>query len=359
LPRGSVAQLVERVGSLQAQHPDWPPFALQSRLRTDKPPVDLRRARARKTVVRASAMRMTVHVVSAADYWSMVTLTQPFRLDQWRLLFKGDPVTSPLARKIGRAHAAVLAEMRQRPLAIREIEAILTAEMGRTRLPPYRPLWRHFSATIPLIHVPLAEETYGRARYLPAEWWLGPPRKDEADPESAARHLARRYLGAFGPATVEDLVAYVGRGKNVARWRAVVAGMRDELLELTDEHGRALVDLPRAPRPDPETPAPPRLLARWDSLLLAHETRRRDRILPPEHQSAVITKNADVLPTFLVDGVVAGTWLPREGKDGSRSVDLRPFGRLKAKDRDALEAEGERLLPLLGPGAFSRYPGTD
>jgi hypothetical protein len=304
-------------------------------------------------------MRMTVHVVSAGDYWSMITLTQPFRRDQWRLLFKADPVTSPLARRIASGHPAVLAEMRRRPLAIHEIEAILKTEMGRTSIPPYRPLWRHFSAAIPLVHVPSDEETYGRSRYLPADWWLGPARAEEADPEQAARHLARRYLGAFGPASVEDLVTYVGRGKNLARWRVAITAMREELISLADEDGRALVDLPRAPRPDHGTAAPPRLLARWDSLLLAHETKHRDRVLPPAHQATVITKNADVLPTFLVDGVVAGTWLPRQDANGRRTLDLRPFGRLASRDRDALESQGERLLPLLGPGGFSRYPGTD
>ncbi|HET9498272.1 MAG TPA: crosslink repair DNA glycosylase YcaQ family protein, partial [Candidatus Limnocylindria bacterium] len=93
-----VARLVERVGPLQAQHPDWPPLALHTRLAADAAPVDLARARARKTIVRGSLMRMTVHVVSAADYWPMSTLTHPFRLDQWRLLFKRDPVTSPLGK---------------------------------------------------------------------------------------------------------------------------------------------------------------------------------------------------------------------------------------------------------------------
>jgi hypothetical protein len=359
LPGIPVARLVERVGSLQAQHPDWPPLALQSRLRIDAAPVDLRRARQRRTIVRAAAMRMTVHVVSAADYWSMVTMTQPLRLDQWRVLFKGDPITSPLARRITSGHAAVLAEMRNRPLAIREIEAILTGEMGRAEIPPNRPLWRHFSAAVPLVHVPWDGETFGRSRYVPAESWLGPPRNEDLDPDLAARHLARRYLGAVGPASVEDLVAYAGRGRNVGRWRAVVTAMGDELEEFVDEHGRTLFDLPHAPLRDADTPAPPRLLARWDSLLLAHETKHRGRVLPRQHQATVITKNADVLPTFLVDGMVAGTWLPRRDAAGRARLDLRPFGRLRAADRDALEAEGDRLLPLLGRAAFSRYPGTD
>jgi DNA glycosylase AlkZ-like len=356
---GTAARLVERAGSLQGQHPDWPPFALASRMAADTQPVDLYRARVRRTVVRGSLMRMTVHVVSAADYWPMSTLTLPFRLNQWRLIFKRDPLTSPLARRIGKAHPAVLAAMAERPLAIHEIETILKAEMGPGEIPPNRPLWRHFSGTIPLIHVPYAEEMYGRTRYLPAAGWLGPPRPEHEDPDLAAVHLARHYIAAFGPASVEDLVAYVGRGRNVGRWRSVVNSMDEELVEFADEDGRTMVDLPEAPRPDPDTPTPPRLLARWDSLLLAYETKRRARVLPPQHQATVITKNADVLPTFLVDGFVAGTWLPRQNGKGSPRLDLRPFGRLAARDRDALEAEAARLLPLLGRSAYYRYPGTD
>lgn len=357
-PGAPVARLVERAGSLQAQHPDWPPFALHSRRPAVSRPVDLVQARTRKSIVRASLMRMTVHVVSAADFWPMSTLTHPFRLDQWRLLFKADPVTSPLGKRISRGHAAVLAAMADRPLAIHEIEAILKGQMGRIEIPLNRPLWRHFSGTVPLVHVPYPQETYGRTRYVPAVDWLGPPTPTETDPDLAAAHLARRYLGAFGPASVEDLVAYVGRGRNLGRWRAVVHALAEELVAFVDEQGRSLLDLPDAPRPDPDTPAAPRLLARWDSLLLAFATAHRARVLPPDHQATVITKNADVLPTFLIDGVVAGTWLPRQDDEGTPSIDLRPFGRLTGADRDALEAEGSRLLPILGRGAYQRYPGT-
>jgi hypothetical protein len=352
-----VARLVERAGSLQAQHPDWPPFALQTRMAATSRPVDLVQARVRRSIVRASLLRMTVHVVSAADFWPTSTLTHPFRLDQFRLLFKVDPITSPLGKRIGRCHAAVLAAMAERPLAIHEIEAILREQMGRAEIPPNRPLWRHFSGTIPLVHVPYPEEAYGRTRYLPAVEWLGPPTPDEADPDLAAAYVARRYLAAFGPASVEDLVSYVGRGRNLARWRAVVKTMADELFTFVDDDGRRLLDLPDAPRPDPDSPAAPRLLARWDSLLLAYGTAHRARVLPPAHRTTVITKNADVLPTFLIDGVVAGTWLPKQN-GGTQVLDLRPFGRLKVADRDALEAEAERLLPILARGAYQRYPGT-
>lgn len=359
LPRVPVARLLERIVSLQAQHPDWPPLALQSRLASNAPRVDLSRARARRMVVRASLMRLTVHVVSAADFWAMSTLTLPFRWEQWRILYKRDPVSSPLGGRIRKAYGAVLAVMRERALVIHEIETILAGEVGRIEIPPFRCLWRHFSGGIALVQVPYPEETYGRARYVPATDWLGDPDPEQIDPDAAASHLARRYLAAFGPASVEDLAAYVGRGKWLTRWRRAADDGAEDLVRFTDEAGRTLLDLPKAPRPDEDTPAPPRLLARWDSLLLAYGTAHRGRVLPPAHQATVITRNADVLPTFLVDGMVAGTWLPRRDRGGAARLELRPFGRLRAADRDALEREGRRLLPILGPGAFSRYPGSD
>ena len=359
LPAGSVARQVERVGSLQAQHPDWPPFALQSRLRAAAPAVDLDRARTRRSVVRASLMRITVHVVSADDFWSMSTLTLPLRVNQFRVGYKLDPVTSPLGRRITAAHPQVLAAMREEPRRISEIEAILAEQLKGVKIPPSRSLWRHFSGAVPLVQVPFPGEAYGRARYVAAAEWLRAPTAAEADPDRAATHLAERYLAAFGPASADDLAAYVGRGRGgIGRWRAAIDALGDRLVELEDEEGRRLVDLEGAPRPAADTPAPPRLLARWDSLLLAYGTKHRARVLPPGHQATVITKNADVLPTFLVDGFVAGTWLPRTGEKGA-SIELRPFGRLAGKDREALEAEASRLLPILAAGAYSRVAGTD
>ncbi len=358
LPSGSTAALVHRVASLQAQHPDWPPLALHARLPPDRPLPRLTDARRRRTLVRASLMRLTVHIVAAEDFWPMSTVSLPFRWRQWRLMFKQDPATSALGRRISAAHGAVLAAMREAPRAIHEIEAILAEQLRGDDVLPNRGLWRHFSGAVPLIQAPHDGEAYGRQRYMPAADWLGPPPNDTADPDHAARHVAEVYLAAFGPASVEDLVAYVGRGDGITRWRRAVAALGERLVHLADEGGRHLVDLAGAPRPSLDTPAPPRLLARWDSLLLAYGTRDRRRVLPENRQSTVITKNADVLPTFLVDGMVAGTWLPRRARDGTVRAELRPFGRLTMADREALEAEAERLLPELAPGAFARYPGT-
>lgn len=357
---GGAAAAVRRLGSLQAQHPDWPPFALRTRLHPGHDGADLLEARQRRQVVRASLMRMTVHVVAADDFWPMSTLTLGYRHDQFRALYKLDPYESPLGKRLTKAQGAVLAAMREAPRTIAEIDAILRAELGpRVEIPPHRSLWRWFSGAVPLVLVPFDGEGYGRARYLPAAEWLGPPRDGTDDPEHAATHVAERYLAAFGPASVDDYAAYVGRGKRLARLRRGIEALGDRLVRFRDEAGRELLDLPDAPRPPADTPAPPRLLARWDSLLLSHGTRHRTRVLPEAHRSTVITRNADVLPTFLVDGMVAGTWLPRRDPDGTPQIELRPFGRLRAVDRAALEAEAERLLPVLRDGAFSRVAGTD
>lgn len=359
LPEIGVAAAVARIGSLQAQHPDWPAFALQARRASGAKYADLAQARRRKQVVRASLMRMTVHVVAADDFWPMSTLTLPFRRTQWRIMYKQDPQSSALGRRIAATHESVVAALREQPRAIHEIEAIMASQLGAEEVPPNRGLWRHFSGAVPLVHAPIDGEVYGRQRYLAAADWLGPPTEAASDPALAAAHVARRYLAAFGPASVEDLVAYVGRSGPVGPWRRAIDALGDEVVRFVDEDGRELFDLADAPRPPATVPAPPRLLARWDSLLLAYGTRHRTRLLPEAHRSTVITRNADVLPTFLVDGVVAGTWLPRRGKDGAARVELRPFARLRRATREALAAEADRLLPVLAAGAFARYPGTD
>ena len=146
------------------------------------------------------------------------------------------------------------------------------------------------------------------------------------------------------------LAAHVGRVKGGIRvWGDAVAALSDEVVTLRGDDGRTLVDVVDAPRPDPET-APPRLLARWDSLLLSHGSKHRQRIIADEHRPTVFSRNADVLPTFLLDGIVAGTWeLSRS--DERAAITLRPFSRVPRADADPLVAEAERVLGLLAPDA--------
>jgi hypothetical protein len=141
----------------------------------------------------------------------------------------------------------------------------------------------------------------------------------------------------------------VGRGKGgLAPWRDALASLDDEIVELRDSAGRTLLDLADAPRPPADASVPPRLLARWDSLLLSHAAKHRQRVIADAHRPAVFSRNADVLPTFLLDGFVAGTWeLGRV--DGTASVTLRPFAGLARADAESLAAEAERLLALLAP----------
>jgi hypothetical protein len=358
----SVAAAVKRLGSLQAQHPEWPPYALAARAASARI-ADLAGALERRTVVRSSLMRITIHVVAARDLWPMFTVMKPLRIDQWRLLMKADPVASPFGRRAMKAHEVAIAALRERPRSSLELDRLMAAEIGPEATSHHRPAWRqpearvvvraawrHFAAFVPLVHVPHDGEGYGRSRYALAEDWLGEP-MPELSPQAARAHVARRYLAAFGPATVDDLAAYVGRGKGgIGPWRAAIEAIGDEVVTMKDEAGRTLHDLESAPRPPGDVPAPPRLLARWDSLLLSHATKARDRVIADAHRPAVFSKNADVLPTFLVDGVVAGTW-DLQRTDGTTSMELRPFGRLANPERDALVAEAERVLALVEPDA--------
>src|SRR3712207_218868 len=111
---GPAEGAVSRLGSLQAQHPEWPPIALASRAAT-RPTADLAGALERRAVVRSSLMRITIHVVHADDLWPMFEVMQPMRLDQWRLIVKLDPRSSPLGRRLLAAHEVAIAALRERP----------------------------------------------------------------------------------------------------------------------------------------------------------------------------------------------------------------------------------------------------
>ena len=348
---GSIADAVRRAGSLQAQHPEWPPVALWSRAGNraiDGLPAALRD----HSVVRAALMRITVHIVAASDFWAMSALAQPLRHLQFRSIFKADAVDSPLGRRLSAGHAAVRAALRERPLRIRDMDAIMAAELPELAGHPNRIFWRHIAASLPLVHVPFDGEGYGRSRYALAEAWLDPPPADLDEP-AALRHLAVSYLRAFGPAGIDDLAAYAGRRGPPTRWRRAMDDLGDRIEPFVDDNGGELYDLADAPRPGADSDAPPRLLARWDSLLLSHATARRQRVIADEHRAAVYTKNADVLPTILVDGMVAGTWEMDRAATGGRII-MRPFARLRPEIELTLEAEAHRLVALVAPGSESQ-----
>jgi hypothetical protein len=286
----------------------------------------------------------------------MFAICQPLRLSQWRLLAKADPIDSALGRRMTAAHAVALAALRDGPRRSTQLDRLMAAEVGPVDTPVQRIYWRHLAALVPMVHVPHDGEGYGRSQYAIASEWLG-VQSGDIDLADARASVARRYLAAFGPASMDDLAAYVGRGRGgIGAWRDAIAALGDEVIQLEDESGRTLVDLEAAPRPGADAEAPPRLLARWDSLLLSHEPKHRGRVIADEHRPSVFSKNADVLPTILVDGVVAGTWeLTR--RDARAEIILRPFSRLSGAPRTALEAEAHRLLELIEPDPVTRSVG--
>jgi hypothetical protein len=192
--------------------------------------------------------------------------------------------------------------------------------------------WNGTGLWVDLLRVP-PSGTWERRRadlYALAEDWLG---KWDVAEEEGHDHLVRRYLGGFGPASLADIAGWAGLPPSML----ASSVNRLELRRFRDENGGELLDLPRAPLPDGDTPAHVRFLPTWDATLLAHA--RRTRILPERYRPVVFpTRTPQSVPTFLVDGRVAGTWEWDKGR-----VQTEPFERLPRETRRQLDEECERL----------------
>jgi DNA glycosylase AlkZ-like len=304
---------VEQMGCVQAQYAPSTYIALWSRLEgLERNAVS--RALERRTLVQATLMRATIHVVSRADYWP---LQIAIREEQRAWLRRVQKPDERQMRSVARRLRRLLADG---PRTLREI-----ADAGLWL--PGVGLWA------PLVRMP-PSGTWERRRadlYGLAEDWLGP---EPGLSETEARvHLVRRYLGAFGPAPKTDIANWAGM-----RVGALAEALeRLELRRFVDENRGELLDLPRAPLPSGETPAPARFLPTWDATLLVHA--RRTGILAEEHRKRIFhIRNPQSDRTFVVDGKVAGIWRYEDGR-----VKLDPFGRLPRGARAELEAEGESL----------------
>ena len=327
-----VGEAVQRLAGMQAQEPKHPYLGLWTRVagfETEQ----LRDALLAREVVRATLMRSTLHLMTAADYAALRMALQPPMSVAKRVLG---------ARSEGLDVEAVLPAARKllagSPLAFDAIRAAL-----QERFPDVndRALGYAVRTLLPLVMVPSEEGRWGFARvadFALAEEWLGGAIASEADPAA----LVRRYLGAFGPASAADVQSWSGAGG----MKAVLDGMRDELEVFADERGRELFDLPGAPRPDAGTPAPPRYLPEFDNLVLAHDD--RSRLIADEHRPLVTTKNLRVRATFLVDGIVSGTWTI-EVKRKVATLHLAPFRRIVKRALKPLRAEGEALVRFAEP----------
>jgi hypothetical protein len=278
----------------------------------------LTRALERRSVVQGTLLRSTIHLVSARDYWPFAVAVRAPRRD-WYLRVSR---VGADAGTYDRAAATVREALVERGTLRRdEVDELVGREL-REGLG----LW------LDLVRVPPAG-TWERRRadvYADAEQWLGPPR---VGMDEARELLVSRYLQGFGPATALEVAGW--SGLPVASVAAVLA--RLQLRRLRTEDGSVLVDLPRAPLPGADTDPPVRFLPTWDATLLAHA--RRAGILPEEYRPLVFsTRRPQSVPTFLVDGAVAGTWRYEGGR-----VVTEEFAPLPVRARRELAEEGERL----------------
>lgn len=320
---------IERLVGMQAQAPRAPYVGLWARLEGFRPD-ELSALIGERRAVRIALMRSTIHLVSAGDCLTLRPLVQPVlqRSLQGNFARALDGVDREEVAAFGR----VLVE--ERPRTFSDLGKLL-----QERWPGVDPLALAMAvrAAVPLVQVPPRGlwRGSGQATHTSAKSWLGGSPAEAGEPDETIL----RYLAAFGPATVNDVQTWSG----LTGLRDVVERLRPRLRTFRDEHGRELLDLPDAPLPDPETPAPTRLLPEYDNLLVSHAD--RTRVIADEDRERVFTKG-----TVLVDGFVAGTWkLARERR--AAEVVVEPFGRLPKRDRDAVEAEAAALLAFAAPEA--------
>jgi Winged helix DNA-binding domain len=319
-----IPKALDRIGGIQAQYAPSMYIGLWSRLRNlERDAVS--RALERRSVVQGTLMRATIHLVSARDYWPISIGVRRARREQY-LRYPGRDVT---AKQVAPAARRLRSALAKGPMSRAEIDELLDK--------PGAALINGLGLWVDLVRVPPAG-TWERRRadvYAAAEDWLGAP---EADEGQGVELLVKRYLGGFGPAPRSDIANWAGLHPKALE----PALKRLRLRRFRGEDGEELLDLPRAPLPDPDTPAPVRFLPVWDATLLVHA--RRTGILPEEFRSRVFNvRTPQSVNTFLVDGEVAGTW-----RYEKRRVKPETFGRLDRATRRELDAEAERLAVFHG-----------
>lgn len=333
----SAAAAVRRLVALQAQYSPSPYVALHARVEGFAI-ADLERALRRGAVVKSTLMRGTLHLVHAADYPAYASA---WRWQARRLLAGREPELAARAAEITAALDAFLAT----PRTTDEVRA-LTRRLAGGRLRHERDALDWARSVLPLVHVPPSGFWRRHGRFSLVRW-AGPPVPE--DPHAGTVTLVRRYLAAFGPATREDLAAFTWL--RYGQLDPALAAL-EPLRRLTDDRGRELLDLPRAPLPREDVPVPVRFLPKWDALLLSH--RDRGRVLPEAHADAILAaRNGEMPATYLVDGQVAGTWRA-EAREGTAVLTVRPLAGGRAALPAALEPEGLRLLAFLHPEARRR-----
>jgi hypothetical protein len=333
--RASALEAIEQLVGLQAQDVKAPYFQLWARL-GDFDPHELSGLLERRATVRIVLMRGTIHLVSARDALLLRPLVNPVigraTDGNWSV---GDVDRDALA-------AAGRELVEAQPRTVAQLGTLLAE-----RFPDADPsaLAQQIRALIGLVQVPprgLWGQS-GAAAHTSIEQWLA----GVEAPEPLLRTLIRRYLGAFGPASVQDMQKWSG----ISRLRPAFEDARSELMSFADAvTGRELFDLPDAPRPPGDTPVPPRLVGPFDNLILSHAD--ATRVLPADYRRLVMTQNGLIAGMVLIDGFLAGNWRIKATKQHALLTIASFSGKAYEKaDAAALTREGERLLRFSAPDA--------
>jgi hypothetical protein len=327
---------IERLVALQAQVARPPFIGLWTRVagfRRD----DLLGLIHAHAVVRATAVRGTLHLMTARDFVRLRGAMQPALTAGMQSILRD----RAKAIDVDALVAIARREWDARPGTFADLRAALLKRFPKG---DERAMGYAVRTHLPIVQVPTIDESpWGypaTTDFACADTWIGKP--VGADPAPDA--LVLRYLAAFGPATAADVQTWSA----LSGIAPVLERLRKQLVTFTDERGRELFDLPKAPRPSADTPAPVRFLPDFDNLVLSHAD--RTRVVADAHRPALVTKNLQVRATFLVDGFVAGTWTV-ERKKAAAALAIAPFGRISRAVREALEEEGLALLRFAEPDA--------
>jgi hypothetical protein len=333
--RTVVLATIEHLVGLQAQAPFPPYYGLWSRLGGFRPD-DLATLITDRSVVRIAVMRGTIHVVSARDCLPLRRVVQP-------VLDRG--LRGSFGKQLAGVDAAAVAVAGRELVEAEPMTFSALGERLAERWPDHSPaaLAQAVRAHVPLVQVP-PRAVWGRSGqslHTSAEHWLGAATAAAPASPPTLAGLVTRYLAAFGPATARDVTAWSG----LTGLRAVMDELRPSLVTFRDEQGAELFDLPSAPRPGGDVPAPVRLAAEFDNLLLSHAD--RSRVVHPDHLQRFYTINGIFPGSVLIDGFVAGMWrLARVKHAATLTIEL--FGSPRA--RAQVRREAERMLAFCAPG---------
>ncbi len=325
---------IERLVAMQAQIPRPPFIGLWSRL-VGFERRQLAQLLERREVVRATTLRGTLHLWSAKDFLAFRAIFSSMLEKSITLVLRDRAKGLDVQRVCDQARSFLEAG----PRTFNQIRAHLVVLNSKV---DDRAMGLAVRCALQLVQVPIdAPWSFpADAQFSLAASWLGKPTAKDPDP----RPLVLRYLAAFGPASVADMQSWSGlKGLEDA-----FEGLRPKLKMFCDPRGRELFDLPKAARPDAETPAPVRFLPDFDNLVLGHAD--RSRIIADAHRPLIATKNLLVPPTFLIDGFVAGTWRIDRART-SATLTLKPFEPPAKATRAELLIEAAALLKFVEPEA--------